>query len=264
MATEMGGGVVHLSTSGNVSPCNEVSNSRPQQLMDSIHPLEPHGSCELSFSLSLAEFGTVEIAPRISVAIQHPLHKAAPSSTKEKPVVTKKLQRKMSTVKPQNSKLLSAPIKSADEFSVQDYWPDLYMEPYVINAIEFIEPFVISNILFSALVWPRLEYITVYQIIVREKTSSSRILELMEKINIYNIFKTERGAAYSFLSWFDDVFCFTLQWPEDIDTNEDAEEIVLDMELRSSGAKALWEFDAGINDFVSTTFGGKTYINKLN
>lgn len=265
MATEMGGGIVHMSTSANVSPCTDSSDVKPQQLMDSIRPLEPHHFCEMSFNLFLTDFGTVEVAPHISVAIQHPLHKAAPSSTNEGDnQLRKTLQRKPSMSKSQAIKTQLVAIKSKDEFSVQDYWPDLYMQPYTIGAIEFVEPFVMSKMLFSALVWPRLRFGNTYQITVRERVSSAQVLELMEKVNFHNVYRTETEAAYSFLSWFDDVFCITLKWSEDINDEEGVDGTVLDMEFRSSGAKALWEFDSRMDDFVSTIFGGNAYTNRTN
>lgn len=264
MATEMNGGILHLSTTTNVSPCNNNVNTRPQQFMDAIQPLEPHNFCELSFNLSLTEFGAVEVAPRVSVAIQHPLHKAGPSSgdsasTKQK----KAMQRKQTSMRGQSSKGQAGPGQSKDDVSAHDYWPDLYMQSYTIGAIEFVEPFVMSRMLFTALVWPRLNYSSTFQVAIREKTSSAQVLAAMEKANFHNVYRTGTSAAYSFLSWFDDVFCVTLEWPENIDSSsDDTEEVVLSMELRSSDAKALWELDSGMEDFVSTIFGGDIRVIK--
>lgn len=271
MATEMDGGIVHLSTSTNVSPCTEANSARPQQLLDSIHPLEPHNFCELSFNLSLTEFGIVEVAPRVSVAIQHPLHKTGSSSSSADKAAAKSqqsqqqkgaMQRKSTSMKIQSPTLQGTPTKSKDEVSAHDHWPDLYMQSYVIGAIEFVEPFVMTKVLFSTLVWPRLKFRSTYRVTIGEKTSSAQVLEMMEKANFHNVFKTATSAAYSFLSWFDDVFCVMLGWPENTGSSEGTE-VILDMELRSSGAKALWELDIGMEDFVSTIFGGNTCVSKI-
>lgn len=233
------GGVLHFSLSPQATSWKTSSNTIE------ILRADPQGEQTHSFTIKATSFGDITITPRLTIAIpqhadsieakreaekerrrkQEDFRRAlgslssdgegsATTTSAAAAVAAKESAAQSAAGRAGGNTTASVQEKAVDE-GWRSQWPDVLMDPYVIRAEEMIEPLPMGEDEFSNIVWMRLHAADIVHYCVdgcRDEMEMGIINDRMCTYGVYSVSKRVWSGgkcfegAYSFTSWFDNVF----------------------------------------------------------
>lgn len=241
------GGIIHFSLSPQATSWTQKDTAGFNSA--EILRAEPQGMQNVAFTVSAAAFGDIEITPRLTVAIpQHADSiEAKREAEKERRRKQEDFRRALGSLssdgegaatttsaaaavaaKESSAQTAAAGRTGATTAAVQEKavdegwrsrWPDVRMDTYVIRAEEMVVPLPMPEDEFSAIVWMRLHAADIVYYRVDRCAPEMEIGIVDDRMRTYGVYSVSRRAwgggkcfegAYTFASWFDNVFALKL------------------------------------------------------